>query len=58
MTSNTLKPTLAGSSIELAAGSSTGTLAAILKTLRMIGSAWEESRVEYKKHAILGGGWE
>ena len=58
MTSNTLKPTLAGSSIRLAAGSSAGTLAAILKTLRMIGSAWEESRVEYKKHAILGGGWE
>ena len=58
MTSNTLKPTLAGSSIGLAAGPSTGTLAAILKTLRMIGSAWEESRVEYKKHAILGGGWE
>ena len=41
MTSNTLKSTLAGSSIGLAAGSSTGTLAAILKTLRMIGSAWE-----------------
>jgi len=58
MTSNTLKPTLAGSSIGLAAGSRTGTLAAILKTLRMIGSAWEESRVEYKKRAILGGGWE
>jgi hypothetical protein len=58
MTSNTLKPTLAGSSIGFAAGSSTGTLAAILKTLRMIGKAWEESRVEYKKHAILGGGWE
>lgn len=58
MTTNTLKPTLAGSSIGLAAGSSTRTLAAILKTLRMIGSAWEESRVEYKKRAILGGGWE
>ncbi len=58
MTSNTLKPTLAGSSIRLAAGSSAGTLAAILKTLRMIGSAWEESRVEYKKRAISGGGWE
>ncbi len=58
MTSNTLKPTLAGNSIELAAGSSAGTLAAILKTLRMIGSAWEESRVEYKNRAILGGGWK
>ena len=58
MTSNTLKPTLAGSSIGLAAGPSAGTLAAILKTLRMIGSAWEESRVDDKKHAILGGGWE
>lgn len=58
MTSNTIKPTIAGSSIGLTSGSSSGTLAAILKTLRMIGSAWEESRVEYKKHAILGGGWE
>jgi hypothetical protein len=26
--------------------------------LRIIGEAWEESRAEYKKHAILGGGWE
>jgi hypothetical protein len=26
--------------------------------LRIIGEAWKESRVEYKKHAILGGGWE
>jgi hypothetical protein len=26
--------------------------------LRIIASAWEESRAEYKKHAILGGGWE
>lgn len=58
MTSNTLKPTLAGSSIGHIAGSSPDTMAAILKTLRMIGKAWEESRVEYKKHAILGGGWE
>ena len=28
------------------------------KTLRIISAAWKESRVEYKKHAILGGGWE
>lgn len=58
MTSNTIKPTIAGSSIGLTSGSGSGILAAILKTLRMIGSAWEEARVEYKKHAILGGGWE
>ena len=30
----------------------------IKNTLRIISKAWEESRVEYKKHAILGGGWE
>jgi hypothetical protein len=28
------------------------------KTLRIISAAWEVSRMEYKKHAILGGGWE
>ncbi len=33
-------------------------LASILSALRIISSAWEESRAEYKKHAILGGGWE
>jgi hypothetical protein len=30
----------------------------LIAILRIIGEAWEESRVEYKKHAILGGGWE
>ena len=30
----------------------------VIATLRIIASAWEESRAEYKKHAILGGGWE
>lgn len=36
----------------------TGLLSSILTTMRIIGLAWEESRTEYKKHAILGGGWE
>ncbi len=58
MTANTIKPTIASGSIGLATGSNSGILATILKTLRMIGKAWEESRVEYKKRAILGGGWE
>lgn len=58
MTTSTIKPTLAGGSIAVTAGSNSGILAAILKTLRMLGKAWEESRVEYKKRAILGGGWE
>ncbi len=58
MTTTTIKPILASASIGAAAGSNFATLAAILKTLRMIGKAWEESRVEYKKRAILGGGWE
>jgi hypothetical protein len=58
MTTSTIKPTLAGGSIAVSAGSNSGILAAILKTLRMVGKAWEESRVEYKKRAILGGGWE
>ncbi len=58
MTTTTIKPTLAGGSIRASAGSNSGILAAILKTLRMLGKAWEESRVEYKKRAILGGGWE
>lgn len=40
----------------IAAG--TGILSSILNTFRIISSAWEESRAEYKKHAILGGGWE
>ena len=30
----------------------------LIAILRIIGTAWKESRVEYKKHAILGGGWE
>lgn len=58
MTTTTIKPALAGSSIGATAGSNSGILAAILKTLRLLGKAWEESRVEYKKRAILGGGWE
>ncbi len=58
MTTTTIKPTLATGSIGATAGSNSGILATILKTLRMIGKAWEESRVEYKKRAILGGGWE
>ncbi len=58
MTTTTIKPTMATSSLGASAGSNFGILAEILKTLRMIGKAWEESRVEYKKHAILGGGWE
>ena len=58
MTTTTIKPTLAGGSIGATAGSNSGILAAILKTLHLLGKAWEESRVEYKKHAILGGGWE
>lgn len=58
MTTTAMKPTLTGTSISLATGSNSGILAIILKTLRIIGKAWEESRVEYKKHAILGGGWE
>ena len=35
-----------------------GLLNRLIAILRIIGEAWEESRVEYKKHAILGGGWE
>lgn len=58
MTTTTIKPTLAGGPIGITTGSNSGILAAILKTLRMLGKAWEESRVEYKKRAILGGGWE
>ena len=58
MTTTTIKPTLAGGSIGITTGSNSGILAAILKTLHMLGKAWEESRVEYKKRAILGGGWE
>jgi hypothetical protein len=54
----TIKPSLAGSTFGVTTGSNSGILAEILKTLRMIGKAWEESRVEYKKRAILGGGWE
>jgi hypothetical protein len=30
----------------------------LIAILRIIDTAWKESRVEYKKHAILGGGWE
>ena len=30
----------------------------LIAILRIICTAWKESRVEYKKHAILGGGWE
>lgn len=58
MTATTIKPTFAGGSIGVSTGSSSGILATILKTLQMLGKAWEESRVEYKKRAILGGGWE
>ena len=35
-----------------------GLLNRLIAILLIIGEAWEESRVEYKKHAILGGGWE
>jgi len=30
----------------------------LIAILRIIGTALKESRMEYKKHAILGGGWE
>ena len=58
MTSTIIKTTISGISASQVLEHSSYILNSVFKTLRMIGDAWEESRAEYKKHAILGGGWE
>jgi hypothetical protein len=58
MTTTTIKTNLTNATVESAIEKSSGVLESILSTLDILGKAWEESRVEYKKHAVLGGGWE
>jgi hypothetical protein len=58
MTTTTVKTNLTNASVESAIEKSNGVLNSILNTLDILGKAWEESRAEYKKHAVLGGGWE
>jgi hypothetical protein len=58
MTSTIIKTTISGISASQVLEHSSYVLNSVFKTLRMIGDVWEESRAEYKKHAILGGGWE
>ena len=58
MTTTTIKTNLTNATVESAIEKSSGVLESILNTLDILGKAWEESRMEYKKHAVLGGGWE
>ena len=58
MTTTTIKTNLTNATVESAIEKSSGVLESILSTLDILGKAWEESRTEYKKHAVLGGGWE
>lgn len=58
MTSLTIKSSIPGSAIGRVSTKNGSILDGFQKVLRILGTAWEESRVEYKKRAILGGGWE
>lgn len=53
-----IKPAINTPTVHDAYVTAKGLLNRLIAILRIIGEAWEESRVEYKKHAILGGGWE
>ena len=53
-----IKPAINTPTVHDAYVTAKGLLNRLIAILRIIGTAWKESRVEYKKHAILGGGWE
>ena len=53
-----IKPAINTPTVHDAYVTANGLLNRLIAILRIIGEEWKESRVEYKKHAILGGGWE
>jgi len=53
-----IKPAINTPTVHDAYVTANGLLNRLIAILRIIGEACKESRVEYKKHAILGGGWE
>ena len=53
-----IKPAINTPTVHDAYVTANGLLNRLIAILRIIGEVWKESRVEYKKHAILGGGWE
>jgi hypothetical protein len=53
-----IKPAINTPTVHDAYTTAKGLLNRLIAILRIIGTAWKESRVEYKKHAILGGGLE
>ena len=53
-----IKPAINTPTVHDAYVTAKGLLNRLIAILRIIGEAWKESRAEYKKHAILGGGWE
>ena len=53
-----IKPAIHTPTVQDAYATAKRLLNRLIAILRIISTAWKESRVEYKKHAILGGGWE